>query len=75
MKLQLIETMDTSGSWFYIYDCKTENGKETRTILQCIGLNYRTREEALEIADRLMGFYAENRGKEKIIKEFEYSEI
>jgi hypothetical protein len=75
MKLQLVETMDTSGSWFYIYNCETVDGKEVRTLLQCIGLKDRTREEALEIADRLMGFYAENKGKERIIKEFEYIEI
>jgi hypothetical protein len=77
MKLQMVETLTTTGEWIYVYDCKDgPEGKEIRDLIHCISIGgTRTREQAIELAEKLMGFYALNKGKERILKEFEYSEI
>lgn len=73
MKLQLVETKKSTGDWIYLYDCKDDG---TKTFIDCIGFGtVRTREQAIERMTEVMGFYMENRGSEKVIKEFEYSAI
>jgi hypothetical protein len=73
MKLQLIETKKASGDYIYLYDCKDDG---TRTFIDLISFGtIITREEAIKKMTEVMGFYMENRGIEKVIKEFEYSAI
>jgi len=65
MKLQLIETTDSTGHWLKIaIDGKGEHYWK-------LDVSYRTNEEALKLANETMQFIWENGTSEKILKEYE----
>lgn len=63
MKIQLIETMESDGNWLKV---KVDNLTKA-----CICVDLRSREEALEKAEKIYQFYVNNNGMDKIIKEVE----
>lgn len=70
MKLQIIEKKDGSGDWIYVRRIK-EDGKSEHITVLGFGNGLRTRDEAIERAREIMGFYMENNGPERILEEIE----
>lgn len=70
MKLQIIEKKDGSGDWIYVRRIK-EDGKSEHITVLGFGNGLRTKDEAIERAREIMGFYMENNGPERILEEIE----
>lgn len=70
MKLQIVETKDGAGNWIYVRREKDDGTYEHITVLG-FGNGLRTRDEAIERAREIMGFYQENNGHDRILEEIE----
>jgi len=70
MKLQIVETKDSTGDWIYVRRIKDDGESEQITVLG-FGNGLRTRDEAIERAREIMGFYMENNGTERILQEID----
>lgn len=70
MKLRIVETKDSTGDWIYVRRIKDDGESEHITVLG-FGNGLRTRDEAIERAREIMGFYMESNGHDRILEEIE----
>ncbi len=69
-KIQLIETIDSTGPYFKVTD-----GTDSKYVCYKTDGTSRSRDEALATAKEIFQFWYENNSTNKIIMEFELTEV